>query len=322
MGTRVPESRRLSSLGVLCGQGVSKLPEVGVKAWWCRVRVPRSLSGPQSLRSFPTSAAYRARGRDGLGTISGRAQGEASRESEPPILERGPTALPSSVPARRPAMHSRYAPRRTLTCPAEDGPASSAGFGGLAWAGERWWHQHLAAAVELPGGRLCSPPRVPAAAAASAPRTAPARRPPPPALPGAVPGAPHLGRARRRRRTALSPARGGSAPTWEGSEEGPPPPRLPPPPPPSRLRAPCSLPSSRISPPGTPDPAPGRGGAGRGGKSEESRGGGGARGAQLEPAALVPGAESPLSALLPSSTPALPQKRWATLRLLEAFWSP
>lgn len=69
----------------------------------------------------------------------------------------------------------------------------------------------------------------------------------------------------RRRRAALSPVRGGSALTWESSEQGPLPPRLPPPPPPpsSRLRAPCSLSRSGISPPGTPDPAPGRGGAGR-----------------------------------------------------------
>lgn len=63
-------------------------------------------------------------------------------------------------------------------------------------------------------------------------------------------------------RSALSPARGGSAPTWGSGEGGP---RLPPPAATACLSPPCSLPRSRISPPGTPDPAPGRGGAGRGG---------------------------------------------------------
>lgn len=115
---------------------------------------------------------------------------------EPPVLRGGPTALPISVPAQRLALRSSCAPRRPLTCPTEDGPASSAGFGCPAWAGERQ-RSRLVAAVELPGGRLCSRPRVPAAAAAaSAPRTAPALCPQPsPAPPGVVPGAWHPGPA-------------------------------------------------------------------------------------------------------------------------------
>lgn len=101
------------------------------------------------------------------------------------------------------------------------------------------------------------PARVPAAvaAAASAPWTAPAR-PPPPRAPSTVPGAPHPGSAAlssqpgpRRLRADLGERRGGS----------------PPPVATACLSPPCSLPRSRISPPGTPDPAPGRGGAGRGG---------------------------------------------------------
>lgn len=106
----------------------------------------------------------------------------------------GPTALPSSIRTQLLARRSRYAPRQPLTCPAEDSPAAFAGLGAPAWAGE-CRRPSLVAAVELPGGHLCSRPRV-SAAAASEPRTAPALcPPPPPAPPGVVPGAPHPGPA-------------------------------------------------------------------------------------------------------------------------------
>lgn len=59
-------------------------------------------------------------------------------------------------------------------------------------------------------------------------------------------------------RSALNPARGGSAPTWGSGEEGP---RLPPPPPASRLRAPFHAPESAHQALRTQL----RGGAGRGG---------------------------------------------------------
>jgi hypothetical protein len=109
---------------------------------------------------------------------------------------------------------------------------------------------------------------------------------------------------RRRRRAALSPAQGCSAQTWRCSDEDPSSPRLLPPPPPSRLPAPCSLPRSRISPPGTPAPAPGGGVPGGAGREVwEPGGGGGTRGAQLESAVPSPFPFSP--ALLPPVTRAM-----------------
>lgn len=204
-------------------------------------------------------------------------------------------------------MGSRCAPRRPLTCPAEDGPASSAGFGGPAWAGERR-RPRLVAAVEIPGERLCSWPGVlaaaaAAAAAASAPRTAPARRPPPPpAPPGAVPGAPHPGPAPppprspqpgpRRLRADLGEQRGGS-------------PSSLPPAAAASLSPPCSLPRSGISPPGTPDPAPGRGGAGREVRGAQRRRR--SEGRAAGKGSLVPGAELPFPALFLTLLPHSPR---------------
>ncbi|KAK1339356.1 hypothetical protein QTO34_020039, partial [Cnephaeus nilssonii] len=205
----------------------------------------------------------RVRGRHGLGVISGRAR----------IPEKGP----SSILVQRLALRSRCAPRRPLTCPAEDGPASFAGLGGPAWAGERQ-RSRLVAAVELPGGHLCSGPRVAATAAASAPRTAPAFcQPLPPAPPRVVPGARILARPCRRR-AALSPARGGSALTWENRQEGP----LSSPPPAAAaasLSPPCFvLPSTLLNQPTRALRTQLRGGAGRSGEPGEPRGGGRARG--------------------------------------------
>lgn len=95
----------------------------------------------------------------------------------------------------------------------------------------------------------------------------------------------------------------------------------PPPPPPSRLRAPCSFPRSGISPPGVPDPAPGRGGPGRGGKPGKPRGGGAARGTRLERASLAPGAESPLAVLLPTLHLRFPRSDARSTGFLNPFWS-
>lgn len=96
-------------------------------------------------------------------------------------------------------------------------------------------------------------------------------------------------------RSTLSPARGGSAPTWGSGEEGP---RLPPPMPASRLRAPFHAPESAHQALRTQLP----GGVGRGGAEREvgepGGGGGGARGAQLEPAFLLPEAKPSSPAFL------------------------
>lgn len=184
---------------------------------------------------------------------------------------KAPQALLSSPQLSRClALRSRCAPRRLLTCRSADRPASSRGSGtghepasdGVPASRPRWSFQESS----------LLPARVSAAvaAAASAPRTAPAR-PPPPRAPHTVPGAPHSGSAAlrsqpgpRRLRADLGERRGGS----------------PPPAATACLSPPCSLPRSRISPPGTPDPAPGRGGAGRGGKSGSPEEAAAARGAR------------------------------------------
>lgn len=248
---------------------------------------------------------------------------------EPPVLRGGPTALPISVPAWHLALRSSCAPRRPLTCPTEDGPASSAGFGGPAWAGERR-RSRLVAAAELPGGRLCSRPRVPAAAAAaSAPRTAPALcQQPSPAPPGVVRGARHPGRAPlsplspqpgpRRLRADLGDQRGGS-------------PSSPPPAAAAAAAAslspPCSVllstlgnqptrrfgPSSRAGRAGAGQGAGGRGGAQRRRRSEGCDAGMGFSGSWNQVPSPSPS---------PHPAPALPQKQCAILWLLEAFLEP
>lgn len=249
------------------------------------------------------------RGREGLGAISGEAR----------IPEKGPTALPSSMPAQLLALRSRGAPRRPLTCPAGDGPASFAGLGGPAWAGERR-RPRLVAAVELPGGHLCSRPRVTAAAAASAPRTAPALSlPPPPAPPGVVPGAPHPGPAPPRPRSPQPGPRRLRADLGEqpgGSLSSPPPAAAA-----ASLSPPCFvLPSTLLNQPtrrSGPSSGAGRGGAGSRGSPEEAAELG--REAGLGSSGFCSPAPSPSPSLHPA--PELPQKRCVVLRFLKHFWS-
>lgn len=208
------------------------------------------------------------------------------------------------------ALRSCCAPRRLLTCRSADRPASSRGSGtGHGPASDsvpasRPAAMKLPGELPAPGPRPCRCRRL-----ASAPWTAPAR-PPPPRAPYTVPGAPHPGSAAlssqpgpRRLRADLGERRGGS----------------PPPAATACLSPPCSLPRSRISPPGTPDPAPGRGGAGR--EVGEPGGGGGARGAQLEPAFLLPGARPSSPAFLPYLLSRIPEAMRAALGLLGAFLS-
>lgn len=154
------------------------------------------------------------------------------------------------------ALRSCCAPRRLLTCRSADRPASSRGSGTGHGPASDSVPASRPAAVKLPGELPALGPRpCRCRRLASAPWTAPAR-PPPPRAPYTVPGAPHPGSAAlssqpgpRRLRADLGERQGGS----------------PPPAATACLSPPCSLPRSRISPPGTPDPAPGRGGAGRGG---------------------------------------------------------
>lgn len=268
--------------------------------------MPRCLSGPRSLRPLSPN---RVRGREGLGAISGEAC----------IPEKGPTALPSSIPAQLLALRSRCAPRRPLTCPAEDGPASFAGFGGPAWTGERR-RPRLVAAVELPGGHLCSRPWVTAAAAASAPRTAPALSLPlPPAPPGVVPGAPHPGPAPPPPRSPQPGPRRLCADLGEqpgGSLSSPPPAAAA-----ASLSPPCFvLPSTLLNQP-TRRSGPSSG-AGRGGAEREAGGAQRRRRSEGREAGLgFSGFWNPVPSLSPSLHPApvLPQKRCVVLRLLEAF---
>lgn len=163
------------------------------------------------------------------------------------------------------------------------------------------------------------PARVPAAvaAAASAPRTAPAR-PPPPRAPGTVPGAPHPGpaAAQRSARPEAAPRR------LEGAAR-----RVlvsPPPTTTASLSPPCSvLPSALQNQPtrhSGPSSREGRGGAGRE-VGEPGGDGGGVRGAQLEPAFLLPGAKPSTPALLPCLLPCTPETMHAAFGLLGAFWS-
>lgn len=212
--------------------------------------MPRCLSQSECLKSLLESPNKEVK--------SGAGPGQSSKGVRGPVGVGASTLLGSpSIPqlSRCLALRSRCAPRRLLTCRSADRPASSRGSG----------TGHGPASNGVPASRpRCSfqessllPARVPAAVAAavSAPWTAPAL-PPPPRAPYTVPGAPHPGSAAlssqpgpRRLCADLGERRGGS----------------PPPAATACLSPPCSLPRSRISPPGTPDPAPGRGGAGRGG---------------------------------------------------------
>lgn len=218
--------------------------------------MPRCLSGSQFLRPLSASTACSVRGEDGLGSISGGAP--------------HPTALPSSIPAQCLALRSCCAPRRPLTCPGEDGPASSAGLGDRAWTGERR-RPRLVAAVELPGGRLCFPgpgslPPPPLFQHRGQISLSPRRRSPLPAWSRE----PRILARPRRRRAALSPARGGTAPTWESSEEGPP---SSPPPAAASFSPPCSvlLSTLRNQPTRRSGPSSGVGWAGAGREAGEAQ---------------------------------------------------
>lgn len=75
-------------------QGVSALSQVGVKAWWYRVKVHRCLPQSGSLKSLPAASPCReVRSGDRPGQSSQGAQGPVGGWSF--IAGRAPPALPS-----------------------------------------------------------------------------------------------------------------------------------------------------------------------------------------------------------------------------------
>lgn len=98
-------------------------------------------------------------------------------------------------------------------------------------------------------------------------------------------------------------------------------PASPPPTATASLSPPCSLPRSRISPPGTPDPAPGRGGAGRGGKSGSPEEAAVARGARSWNRLFCFLGPNPLPQPFSLAFFGTPEAMQAAFGLLKAFWS-
>lgn len=85
------------SVPVTGRQGVLELSQVGVKAWWYRVKVPRCLAQSGSLKSLLASPCKEVRSGDRPSQSSEGAQGPVVARSF--ITERAPPALASSLGA-------------------------------------------------------------------------------------------------------------------------------------------------------------------------------------------------------------------------------